>query len=97
MVASTLGGVPPTARRRLVDHYGPAVHSWLDAVPGLVTEAASRWGLTLVDYHDAGCASSIAVARMPGGRPVLVKAWYDPSRYIHEIVALRAWDGRQVP
>jgi streptomycin 6-kinase len=97
MSAPTLGGVPPTARQRLVDHYGPAVDSWLDAVPGLVTEAASRWGLTLVNYHDAGCASSIAVARTPGGRSVLVKAWYERNRYTHEIVALRTWHGRQVP
>jgi streptomycin 6-kinase len=97
MLTPTLGGVPPTARRRLVDHYGPAVDSWLDAVPGLMNQAASRWGLTLVNYHDAGCASSIAVARTPGGRSVLVKAWYEHDRYTHEIVALRIWHGRQVP
>jgi streptomycin 6-kinase len=97
MVAPTLGGVPPTARRRLVDHYGPAVDSWLDAVPGLVTEAASRWGLMLVNYHDAGCASSITVARTLDGRSVLVKAWYERNRYTNEIVALRTWHGRQVP
>jgi streptomycin 6-kinase len=97
MPAPTLGGVPPTARRRLVDHYGPAVDSWLDAVPGLLSEAASRWGLTLVNYHDAGCASSIAVARTPGGRSVLIKAWYERTRYTHEILALRTWHGRHVP
>jgi streptomycin 6-kinase len=97
MLTPTLGGVPPTARRRLVDHYGPAVDSWLDAVPRLMSEAAFRWGLTLVNYHDAGCASSIAVARTPGGRSVLVKAWYEQNRYVHEIVALRTWKGRQVP
>jgi streptomycin 6-kinase len=96
-MAPTLGGVPPTARRRLVDHYGPAVDSWLEAVPGLMTEAASRWGLTLVNYHDAGCASCIAVARRLGDRSVLVKAWYERNRYAHEIVALRTWHGRQVP
>jgi hypothetical protein len=37
MLAPSLGAVPPTARRRLVDHYGPAVDCWLDAIPGLLT------------------------------------------------------------
>jgi streptomycin 6-kinase len=97
MLAPTLGGVPPTARQRLVDHYGPAVHSWVDAVPGLISEAASRWELTLVDYHDAGCASSVAVARTRGGHPVLVKACYEQARYTDEIGALRTWRGRRVP
>src|SRR5438045_3989682 len=45
MLAPTLGAVPTTARRRLVDHYGPAADCWLDAVPGLLTEAAFRWRL----------------------------------------------------
>ncbi len=97
MLATTLGGVPPASRRRLVDHYGPAVESWLDAVPSLMSEAASRWSLTLVRYHDAGYASSIALARTKAGESVLVKAWYDRSRYLHEIAALRAWRGRRVP
>ncbi len=32
--------------------------------------------------------------RRPG---VLLKAWFDRSRYTHEIAALRAWSGRRVP
>jgi streptomycin 6-kinase len=97
MLASTLSALPPTCRRRLVDHYGPAVDPWLDAVPALLTEAAARWGLTLVRYHDAGCASSLAVARTTGGQPVLLKAWYERRRYSHEIAALRTWRGQRAP
>lgn len=97
MLAATLGGVPFTVRRRLVDHYGLAVDPWLDAVPELMADAVSRWGLTLVNYHDAGCASSIAVARTRSGHQVLVKAWYERSRYAYEVGALRTWRGRRVP
>ena len=97
MLGRTLGGVPPTARRRLVDHYGQVVSPWLDVVPELMTEVASRWKLALIDYHDAGCASSIALARTPEGRRVLVKAWYERSRYADEVGALGTWRGRRVP
>ena len=89
MLAPTLGAVPTTARRRLVDHYGPAVGCWLDAVPGLLTEAAFRWRLKLVGYHDAGCASAIAVARTADGQALLLKAWYDRGRYAQETAALQ--------
>lgn len=97
MPAPSLGAVPSTARRRLVDHYGPAVDCWLDAVPGLFIEAAVRWRLKLVGYHDAGCASSIAVARTAEGQAVLLKAWYDRSRYAQETAALQRWPRRRVP
>ena len=97
MLAPTLGAVPATARRRLVDHYGPAVDCWLDAVPGLLTEAAFRWRLKLVGYHDAGCASAIAVARTADGQALLLKAWYDRGRYAQETAALRTWPTRRVP
>jgi streptomycin 6-kinase len=97
MRAPTLGAVPPASRRRLVDHYGTAADRWLDVVPDLLTQAALRWRLELLGYHDAGSASSIALARADDGQPLLVKAWYDHDRYVDEIAALEVWPTRRVP
>ncbi|MCF3123153.1 phosphotransferase [Streptomyces arenae] len=91
MTKRTLGEVPAGCRQRLLAHYGPAVKPWLDAVPGLLARAAGRWKLTLMAYHDAGHASVIATSARPDGRPLLLKAWVDPSRFRHEVEALRLW------
>ncbi|BCJ36366.1 hypothetical protein Athai_38690 [Actinocatenispora thailandica] len=90
MDAATLGSVPAGCRRRLLDHYGMAVRPWLGAVPGMLAEAVRRWGVQLSRYHDAGCASVLAVGSLRG-QPVIVKAWYSPQRYVRELAALRAW------
>jgi streptomycin 6-kinase len=83
--------LPGTCRRRLISHYGPAAEAWLDTVPGLLTDAGRRWNLRLTGYHDAGHASILAVGVDSHGRPVLVKAWFDPDRYVRETAALRLW------
>ncbi|MEJ8650767.1 aminoglycoside phosphotransferase family protein [Streptomyces sp. MS1.AVA.3] len=94
MAASELGKVPAGCRQRLISHYGDAVLDWLDAVPGLLSTAAGRWQLQLVDYYDAGHASAIALARTSECRDLLLKAWADPQRFRHEMTALRLWTGR---
>ena len=91
MGTRTLGGVPEGCRQRLTAHYGPKIHEWLDAVPGMLSQVAERWNLTLEGYHDAGHASVIATAIDLHGRPLLLKAWADPARYRHELCALRLW------
>ncbi len=93
MTPQTLGEVPSGCRARLLAHYGPSVQGWLEAAPGLLTQAAKRWNLSLRSYHDAGHASTVAVATAPDGSPLILKAWVDPVRYRHETTALRAWAG----
>jgi streptomycin 6-kinase len=92
METSSLGAVPVGCRDRLTKHYGPAAGVWLDVVPYLLDQAATRWGLDLVGYHDAGHSSVLAVVNSRAGRPMLLKAWYDRTRYVHETVALARWD-----
>ncbi|MFF4114805.1 aminoglycoside phosphotransferase family protein [Streptomyces sp. NPDC001714] len=93
MTPQTLGDVPLGCRRRLLDHYGPAAESWLRDAPFLLAEAAERWQLSLKSYHDAGHASAVALANSLDGRPLILKAWYEPLRYRHETAALRTWAG----
>ncbi|WP_380791255.1 aminoglycoside phosphotransferase family protein [Streptomyces albidoflavus] len=93
MKKRTLGEVSPECRRRLITHYGPEVTGWLDAVPTLLEEAAERWKLTLGAYHDAGHASVVVTAGTLDGRPLLLKAWADPTRFRNEVTALRLWAG----
>ena len=93
MTAQTLGDVPPGCRRRLLDHYGSTAAAWLRAAPHLLAEAAERWKLTLLSYHDAGHASVVALATALDGAPLILKAWYEPRRYRQEITALQTWAG----
>ncbi|MCL7492842.1 aminoglycoside phosphotransferase family protein [Streptomyces sp. MCA2] len=93
MTKRTLGEIPAGCRRRLLAHYGPAAQRWLDAAPARLARAAERWKLSLGAYHDAGHASVIATATCLDGRPLLLKAWFDPSRYHRELDALRFWAG----
>ncbi|WP_430379124.1 aminoglycoside phosphotransferase family protein [Streptomyces sp. B1-3] len=91
MVMRTLGEVPAGCQQRLLAHYGPEAQAWLDTAPDVLEQAAERWKLSLGDYHDAGHASVIATATAFDGRPLLLKVWADPTRYRHEVSALRLW------
>ncbi|MFJ2813724.1 MULTISPECIES: aminoglycoside phosphotransferase family protein [unclassified Streptomyces] len=93
MTTRMLGGVPTGCRDRLIAHYGVKAHEWLDVVPDVLGQMAERWRLTLGGYHDAGHASVIATAADLDGRPLILKAWVDPTRYQREISALRLWAG----
>ncbi|MGW4285439.1 phosphotransferase [Streptomyces sp. NPDC004673] len=93
MVKRTLGEVSQKCRRRLITHYGSEAAGWLDTVPALLDQAAERWKLTLGAYHDAGHASVIVTADTLDGRPLLLKAWVDSTRFRNEVNALRLWAG----
>jgi streptomycin 6-kinase len=92
METSSLCPVPVGCRDRLTKHYGPAAQVWLDVVPHLLDLAAARWDLDPVGYHDAGHSSVLAVANSRGGR-LMLKAWYDRTRYANETTALALWGG----
>ena len=81
MSAVRLEEVSSACRRRLVNHYGSAVEPWLAMVPAMLGEVAERWRLSLDGYYDAGCASVLARACDSDGHAVLIKAWFDRSRY----------------
>ncbi len=87
----------PRDRLRLTGHYSPDVNRWLDSVPRAIDAAATAWNLTVTGYHDAGCASVIALACDDEHTPYVIKAWYDPGRYRREIAALRRWAPRLTP
>jgi streptomycin 6-kinase len=93
MSKRTLGEVSTECRERLITHYGPEISGWLDTVPDLLDQAAGRWKLRLGAYHDAGHASVVATASTLDGRPLLLKAWADPTRFRNEVTALRLWAG----
>jgi streptomycin 6-kinase len=48
-------------------------------------------------YHDAGHASVLAIATTSDGGAVMLKAWFDPSRYRSETKALSVWRDGPVP
>ena len=96
MTTVALGPVSEGCRRRLADHYGAEVCPWLDRVPDLLTQAAHRWNMHLIGYHDAGHASALAVATTSDGASVMLKAWFDSIRYRSETKALRVWCDRPV-
>jgi hypothetical protein len=79
------GPVTVGTRQRLTGHYGPAINEWLNSVPEAVADAAAQWGLTVTGYHDAGCASVIVLASDGDHVSHVIKAWYDPDRYRHEL------------
>jgi len=94
---ASLGPVTTSARQRLTGHYGPDANRWLDSVPGVIDAAAVAWNLTVTGYHDAGCASVIALACDDEHAPYVIKTWYDPGRYRREVAALRRWAAPLAP
>lgn len=88
-----LGEISHDCRHRLAIHYGDAAGAWLARVPALIEDAADRWGLSLLGYHDAGHASVGVTATDPSGRAIFLKAWTDQARYRREVAALRHWRG----
>ncbi|HEX9033625.1 MAG TPA: phosphotransferase [Streptosporangiaceae bacterium] len=60
-------------------------------MPTAIADAAAQWSLTVTGYHDGGCASVIALASDGDHVSRVIKAWYDPDRYRHEVAALRLW------
>lgn len=88
-----LGEVSEGCRRRLVGHYGAAALEWVEEAPGLLQVVAARWGLSLMNYHDAGHASVVSTGVDQDGRRLMIKAWTDPARYRHEVAALQHWAG----
>jgi streptomycin 6-kinase len=67
--------------------------AWIAAVPGMVTELASRWRLTLGQPFEGGCTAFVAPAERPDGSRVVLKVLYPHWEARFEAEALEAWDG----
>jgi streptomycin 6-kinase len=78
------------ARARLVDRFGPAVVSWCDALPDLITELATRWGLRLRSSVPGGTGRTL-LAEDVSGRFVVLKVTPERAIAETEAAALRAW------
>ena len=95
-MSEALADVPAGAAQRLSEHYGAAVELWLQEMPGRLVSLAARWQVRVCGYHDAGWASVVAVGYDRAGRPVVLKAIPERSRYRRECAALGHWAGQRV-
>lgn len=96
MTTTIMGELPPGCRDRLLAHYGPAVAAWMDEAPRAISTAAQRLQARVTGYHDAGYASALALATLPDGTSIVLKAWFDRHRFATEVAALRHWSSGPV-
>lgn len=88
--------VEPGFRAFVVQTLGDAGRAWLDQLPDVIAELATRWRLTLGPELPGGLLSCVRAATLDDGRAVVLKvgAW---PRTNHEIASLRTWAGRGAP
>jgi len=85
------GRLPDGVVRRLTDHYGPGIGTWLEGAARLLSDVSDGWNVDLVGFHDEGWTSVVAAGRTPCGRTVVLKAVPESDRFRRELVALRHW------
>jgi streptomycin 6-kinase len=88
--------LPPGVLRRLTDHCGPGIQTWLREVPAVIATLAERWHVAEFEYHDAGWTSVVAAGRDATGRPLIIKVLPELDRFLQERAALRHWVGAGV-
>jgi streptomycin 6-kinase len=84
-------------RRRLGRRFGPAVESWLDALPPVLSDLAERWGLELESLVRRGSISVVIRCRTAEGRPAVLKISPERRRILDEAAALGRWQTVHVP
>ena len=90
---STLRIPPQLADAVEKDDY-PERLEWLAALPAVIDEIASDWGLELADpYLPGGQCAWVAPARNPGGGELVLKVGWRHREAEHEADALRFWHG----
>jgi len=83
----------PAAFRNNVIGAFPNGAAWLEALPGLIEECASRWGLSVEAPFELSF-SYVAPARTAAGRQVVLKIAVPNAELNSGIEALRHYDGR---
>lgn len=72
----------------------PSEAAWRPAVPALVAERVSRWGLELGEEYTGGSAAFVARARTADGVDAVLKVSLPHREARDEALALRRWDGQ---
>lgn len=86
--------IPPQLVDAVEDDDYPERLQWLDALPGVISEIASEWGLELGDpYLPGGQCAWVAPARGPTGEELVLKVGWRHREAEHEADALRFWNG----
>ncbi|MFE1150757.1 aminoglycoside phosphotransferase family protein [Streptomyces albidoflavus] len=93
---------------RLAGRFGPRIAEWCAAVPELLAQLASRWGLALGGPLPDGASSVALRCRWPDGTPAVLKigperellaeqaemlGWFAPSGRVPAVLALDAEAG----
>ncbi|MEV4102163.1 aminoglycoside phosphotransferase family protein [Nonomuraea sp. NPDC049649] len=72
---------------------GEAGRRWLSALPSIVAERCSRWGL-VVDGHPMHGYNGLAVPVRRGEEPLVLKVGWPDRSAVEQVECLRLWDGR---
>ncbi len=86
--------IPPQLADAVDEDDYPARLEWLAALPALIKEIASTWGLELGDpYLPGGQCAWVAPARNSAGDELVLKVGWRHREAEHEADGLRHWDG----
>jgi streptomycin 6-kinase len=86
--------IPPELAKAVDEDDDSARLQWLEALPALVVDIASEWGLTLGDpYLPGGQCAWVAPARNTAGEELVLKVGWRHREAEHEVDGLRHWDG----
>lgn len=90
--------VPDLVRQR-AESAGSAGAAWLDALPGVVAEAAARFELTIGSALQGGTAGFVAEATDPAGTPLVLKIGLavdrdDAATFVRSVAVHRFANGR---
>lgn len=71
-----------------------ADEQWITALPGVLADAAGRWGLEIGEpYEPGGQCAWVAPVRTGDGTVLVLKVGWRHEEAEHEAEALRVWDG----
>jgi streptomycin 6-kinase len=76
----------------MIEVFGEDGRSWLDGLPALLDEYATRWNLDILAPFPLSY-NYVAPCRREDGSPAVLKAGVQRGPVEHEMAALRHWDG----
>lgn len=79
---------------KITDVHGQTGLAWLDRLPALLAEFATRWSLTILPPFPVPSYNYVAPAVGPGGEEWVLKAGVPHGELWSEIYALLVFDGR---
>jgi streptomycin 6-kinase len=97
MATSRIPELDDELRRRLGRRFGPAVESWLDGLPPVLTGLAQRWQLEFESLVQRGTISVVIRCRAADRGPAVLKVSPERRRILAEAAALARWKTVHVP